>query len=1329
MSTLKKYNIGLDIGTNSVGWAVVEAGTQKIIRKGRGKDTKRLWGVRLFDSANTAAERREARSTRRRYERRRERIRLLQGEFSDEILKVDPNFYVRLKETFYKKKDIQNKKHPFSEEEKNIIKKEYLNKYKTIYHLRKDLMETDKKFDIRLVYLAIHHIIKYRGNFLYSNDNFNVNDLDIESKIKDIFDAFEIDFSLISIEKLKNGILNESYNDRKIIIKDILGDYVEKNFVSEFINAISGRKFNVNKMFDIEEDEKKTLAFSDDTFDKEYDNCCFLLGDDIEKLNLLKELYDMIFLKKIFKDSNNVSISALMVEKYQTHKQDLKYLKTLFDQDRVLYRKVFRTNKNRKNKCLYDKYLCNELSYDEFTKNLMKEIEKVLANSDPAIVDFYNQNVKPRIEYGKFLPKTNERENGVFPYQLNKYELEKIIANQGKYYSFLLEKVDSKYKIVKLLEFKIPYYVGPLVDSSKSKYAWLKRKVEKVKITPYNFDTIVNKEETAEKFIKRMVGHCTYFLGETAIASNSILYSKFKVMNELKQIRICGNLIDNDIQHKILENLFMKKSGTITDKIFKEYLYRSNDFNEYNGNFTVTGYSADEKFANNMQSYVDFFGNDGIFENTNYNEEDAEKIIEWITIFEDKSILKLKLAKEYPKLTENQVRKIIKKKYKGWGSLSKSFLTEKYYFNEKDSQKYSIIDLMFTTKDNFMQILNNDKYKFQNMIKEHNLLNDNRTTKDIVSELATSPQNKRGIYQALQVVHDIVKFMKYDPDAIIIEMARGSNSKKVRTDDKKKKILKLYENAKKDIVNCDYLIKELSQIDEISQKYFLYFIQEGKSIYSGKPIDINHLEECEIDHIVPQSLIKDDSIDNKVLAYINENQTKSDSYTVPSEYSSKNKEWWRHLKKCGMMSAKKFYNLTRKAFSDEDIEGFINRQLVETRQITKHVANILSNLYDKSKVVYINANLSYNYRDRYELFKFRINDYHHAHDAYLAAVLGEYKEKFLKRKVNLFELQELNKSLNKYQNSKKFQYGYVVNSLDSTLNLHVDTKTGEVKFDTEHFNKTVEFNLYCNDILVSKKTEIYTGAFWKKKLYPKGVGKIKIKENLPTELYGGYSNMNTSYSILVEYKKKKRMLGIPVDVVKRKLIDNFIREHLNLKDNDTYKIIYDKIPFNTLIDYNNQKVYIKGYSVAKKAFELANANELKVSKSNLIKWKYTLYKIYNNKDILNFDKTPLLNDEEYLNQAKDILLFLFKAKEKYPLFYKEVDNIEKELNIELLAFEDLSRIIKEFFKLYGCDSVNANLQQYYKDKNRVGRLSGKAITSGIIKNVSPTALMRNDYEF
>ena len=38
----------------------------------------------------------------------------------------------------------------------------------------------------------------------------------------------------------------------------------------------------------------------------------------------------------------------------------------------------------------------------------------------------------------------------------------------------------------------------------------------------------------------------------------------------------------------------------------------------YNGDFNITGYSADGKFANNMKSYIDFFGENGIFEGTDY---------------------------------------------------------------------------------------------------------------------------------------------------------------------------------------------------------------------------------------------------------------------------------------------------------------------------------------------------------------------------------------------------------------------------------------------------------------------------------------------------------------------------------------------------------------------------------------------------------------------------------------------------------------------------------------------------------------------------------------
>lgn len=111
------------------------------------------------------------------------------------------------------------------------------------------------------------------------------------------------------------------------------------------------------------------------------------------------------------------------------------------------------------------------------------------------------------------------------------------------------------------------------------------------------------------------------------------------------------------------------------------------------------------------------------------------------------------------------------------------------------------------------------------------------------------------------------------------------------------------------------------------------------------------------------------------------------------------------------MSNKKYNNLVREKYSEDDINGFINRQLVETRQIIKHVANIIENYYD-TKVIYLKANLSHNYRERYELFKFReLNDYHHAHDAYLAAVLGEYKEKYMKYNITYDLVRTLNNKI------------------------------------------------------------------------------------------------------------------------------------------------------------------------------------------------------------------------------------------------------------------------------------------------------------------------------
>ena len=89
-----QYYIGLDVGTDSVGYAVTD--THYNLLKYRGEPT---WGVHLFDEAQLNAERRTFRVARRRLDRRQQRIRLLQGLFAPAIAKVDANFFVRIKES------------------------------------------------------------------------------------------------------------------------------------------------------------------------------------------------------------------------------------------------------------------------------------------------------------------------------------------------------------------------------------------------------------------------------------------------------------------------------------------------------------------------------------------------------------------------------------------------------------------------------------------------------------------------------------------------------------------------------------------------------------------------------------------------------------------------------------------------------------------------------------------------------------------------------------------------------------------------------------------------------------------------------------------------------------------------------------------------------------------------------------------------------------------------------------------------------------------------------------------------------------------------------
>ena len=1309
---MKNYSIGLDIGTNSVGWAVINEDTYKVLKKGNNK----LWGVETFASAEQAKDRRLKRSSRRRYNRRKERIKILQEIFSEEINKVDSNFFQKLEESKFKNSE---KKVPINSCEKNNIK-EYYKKYPTIYHLRKHLVNTAEKEDIRLVYLAIHHIIKYRGNFLYESD-FNVNNINFIDNLKAVLENcikynnyLEISDNIneINFDIIDNTMLNDSKNDQSIKLKNELSKIISKTITNEFVKLLQGDKFNVKKLFSLDLESELKISFKDKNLDESLDKLSEY-EDLAEFIYNLKDIYDGITLKKLFKNSNITSLSDLMVWKYDKHKEDITLLKEILNSNQKLYDKMF-SSKNS----IYGNYISNKISAEDLKKEILSCLDSINCKEE----------IKTKIENdlteNNFMPRITTVENGIFPYQLNNSELKAIINNQGKYYPFLLEKwQDDKTLLERLLEFRIPYYVGPL--NGNSEFSWLVKQKED-KITPFNFNEVVDIPASAERFITRMIGKCSYLIEEDSMPTNSIYYSKYKVLNELKQIKIGisgkERKLSVELINQIYHELFLKTSGTITDKKFKSYLKNNPNFDMfYNENINITGYSDLNAFANNMNSYIDFFGENGIFNGTNFNIDDAEEIIKYVTIFEDKKILKQKLEEKYKSCN---LERICNLKYKGWGRLSKKLLMKIYGVNKNTGEAHTIMELLEETDMNFQQILFDKDYNFQEIIKDEN--NTKQVTKinyDLVKNLATSPANKRAIYQCLKIINELVEYIGYNPNNIFLEMAREDGVKR-RTDNRKRRLEKIYDKCKNELDNYETLSKELERIDnkEITNKVFLYFIQNGKSLYSSKKLDLDLIlskkDNYQIDHIIPRTLTTDNSLDNLALVLHDENKNKSSSFVLPDEYrTSEMIKWWNHLKKIGLLTTKKYNNLCRTSFSKEAIEGFINRQLVETRQICINVANIIDSYLNKGKkttnVLYIKSGISSAYRDKHELFKYRgLNDYHHAHDAYLAAVLGFYKKEYFKYPEDFSTIKSINKTLYEEGKFKEAKFGYFLNSLDEEYSKIYNINDN---FDLQKFNDTIIKTLHQNDINVTRKTFVKNdGELFNQNPCSKKEAKVPIKKGMDIK-YGGYTSLNQGYFVLVNYKKGNKFIGIPLYYKNINDKDKYIRSELKLKESETYTIKKDKIPFDTKIRWKNQYFYIKGYS---NGLELANATQISFDSKAYDDYKYLLSYIFNEKAII---------DDSEENKIDELANYIFtKALSYYPVYNEKLLKLQEKYK----TLSDLNNkriFIRELFNMTGTSNTGASFKKFDLI-DRMQRLKGQNPKDNCyIIYESPTGIYKNEF--
>lgn len=168
----KPYYLGLDIGVSSIGYAITDKHYQ-IVRKGR----KSLWGARLFEEAQTKEVRRGFRTARRRRKREKQRLAWLKEYFAEPIAEIDPSFYIRMKDSFFYPDDKSEYQLNTLFNDEHYQDADYHNQYPTIYHLREALRCSQEPHDVRLVFLACHHIMKNRGHFLMSGGDLQSDNL------------------------------------------------------------------------------------------------------------------------------------------------------------------------------------------------------------------------------------------------------------------------------------------------------------------------------------------------------------------------------------------------------------------------------------------------------------------------------------------------------------------------------------------------------------------------------------------------------------------------------------------------------------------------------------------------------------------------------------------------------------------------------------------------------------------------------------------------------------------------------------------------------------------------------------------------------------------------------------------------------------------------------------------------------------------------------------------------------------------------------------------------------------------------------------------------
>lgn len=485
--------------------------------------------------------------------------------------------------------------------------------------------------------------------------------------------------------------------------------------------------------------------------------------------------------------------------------------------------------------------------------------------------------------------------------------------------------------------------------------------------------------------IEKMLGHCTFEKDEPRAAKGSYSAEYFRLLQDVNHLRLVKNNGESCAltreQKQIYIDLVMKSAAASYAQLRKK-LELSNDIS-----FNMLRYGSDEigkverkklghmKFYHEMRKALNTVQKDAI---STVSWEQRDEIARILLCYKSDDKRKAQLEKlDIPRefipalltlstsktahLSAKALRKLIPHLEKG---MTYAEACKEVYGEQKSS----------ITKKNKLSLF------------------------DI--EPINNPVVRRAVSQTIRVINAVVR--KYGPPEVVrVELAREMGKPyDVRTQMTKKQEA----NAKRN-EEFRQQIKKIKGAEPTGQdivKFKLFQEQKGVCLYSGQNLDITRLFEAgyvDVDHIIPYSISFDDSYTNKVLVRSPENRQKGNR--IPADYFKSDPARWQRfetLVNTQVHNWKKKRNLLTQALSEEQKNGFKQRNLVDTQYIARVIYNLINDhlqfaetgKYDKKRRTQaVNGAIIAHVRKRLGIQKIREDgDLHHAVDAAVVACVS-----------------------------------------------------------------------------------------------------------------------------------------------------------------------------------------------------------------------------------------------------------------------------------------------------------------------------------------------------